>query len=145
MAAYDKDRVPNLSNRAEKIRRRLTTFVAKLADGDIDGLKQLLTEDVVLVSDGGGEVNALAEPVYGREKVLRLVAKLYQAQRSVTCTSLAVLNGEPAILIERSKVKSGHASFFTMHCELDQNSHLRRLHYVFAPSKLSALKQPRTA
>ena len=83
----------------------------------------------------------LAEPMYGRAKVLRLIAKLYEAYRTVTSTSLHLLNGEPAVVVERSKVQPGHASFYTMHCELDVTSRVRRLHFVFAPSKLSALKQ----
>jgi hypothetical protein len=99
----------------------------------------MLVDDVVLVSDGGGEINALAEPMYGRDKVLRLVAKLYEAYRTVTSTSIHILNGQPAILVERSRVNPGHASFFTMHCELDESSQMRRLHFVFAPSKLTAL------
>lgn len=142
MSAYNKDRVSNLSSRANHMRETLQRFLSRLAAGDVQGLQQMLAADVVLVSDGGGEINALAEPVYGRAKVLRLVSKLYEASRDVTRTSLQVLNGEPAILIHRSNVKPGHASFFTMHCELDEKSHMRRLHFVFAPTKLSALTPP---
>ena len=140
MSAYDKDRAVTLGKSAEIMRRTLELFVSRLVAGDVQGLEQMLVDDVVLISDGGGEINALAEPVYGRAKVLRMVAKLYEAYRSVTSTSLQVLNGQPAVLIERSEVKPGHASFFTMHCALDEVSRMRRLHFVFAPSKLTALK-----
>jgi RNA polymerase sigma factor (sigma-70 family) len=142
MSAYNKDRVSTLSSRANQMRETLQRFLSRLAAGDVQGLQQMLAADVVLVSDGGGEINALAEPVYGRAKVLRLVSKLYEASRDVTRTSLQVLNGEPAILIHRSNVRPGHASFFTMHCELDETSHMRRLHFVFAPTKLSTLTPP---
>jgi RNA polymerase sigma factor (sigma-70 family) len=142
MSAYDKDRVSNLSSRAIHMRETLQRFLSRLAAGDVQGLQQMLAADVVLVSDGGGEINALAEPVYGRAKVLRLVSKLYEASRDATRTSLQVLNGEPAILIHRSNIRPGHASFFTMHCELDETSQMRRLHFVFAPTKLSALTPP---
>jgi len=145
MEAYHKYRLGDLSGRAAQMRETLQHFLSRLATGDIAGLEQMLAADVVLVSDGGAEVNGLAEPVFGRNKVLRLVSKLYKAKRSVTRTSLSVLNGEPAILVERHKVQPGHASFFTMHCELDDQHHLRRLHFVFAPSKLSALKHPNGA
>ena len=141
MSGYDKNRISNLSNRANQMRETLERFISRLAAGDVQGLLQMLAADVVLVSDGGGEINALAQPVYGREKVLRLVAKLYEAYRSVTHTSLHVLNGEPAVLIHRGNVKPGHASFFTLQCQLDETSLMQRLHFVFAPSKLSALKQ----
>ena len=140
MSAYDKDRVVTIGAGADTMRRTLELFVSRLVAGDVRGLEQMLVADVVLVSDGGGEINALAEPMYGRDKVVRLITKLYESYRSVTSTSLQVLNGQPAVLVSRSTVQPGHASFFTMHCELDEMSHMRRLHFVFAPSKLSALK-----
>jgi RNA polymerase sigma-70 factor (ECF subfamily) len=142
MGAYDKNRVANFSQRAGELRGILQRFLSLLTTGDVQGLKKMLAADVVLVSDGGGEVSALAEPMYGREKVLRLIAKLYEANRDVTSTSIQNVNGEPAILIDRSRVRPGHASFFTMHCEVDEHAQIRQFNFVFAPSKLAALKQP---
>ena len=141
MDSYDKNRVSNFSRRVVEMRDTLQRFLSRLASGDVQGLKEMLAADVVLVTDGGGEINALAEPVYGSEKVLRLIAKLYEANRDVTSTALRNVNGEPAILVERSQMRPGHASLFTMHCELDADSRMQRLHFVFAPSKLTALKQ----
>ena len=141
MDAYNKNRVSSLSKRAEELQSVVQRFLSRLAAGDVEGLEQMLAADVVLVSDGGGEVNALAEPVYGREKVLRLVEKLYEAYRGRMDTSVEIVNGEPTILVHRTGVKPGHASFFTMHCELNEASQMRRLHFVFAPSKLTALAQ----
>jgi hypothetical protein len=37
-------------------------------------------------------------------------------------------------------MRPGHASLFTMHCELNNSLHMHRLHFVFAPSKLTALR-----
>jgi RNA polymerase sigma-70 factor (ECF subfamily) len=139
MGSYDKNRVSNFSRRVVEMRDTLQRFLSRLASGDVQGLKEMLAADVVLVTDGGGEINALSEPVYGSEKVLRLIAKLYEANRDVTSTSLRIVNGEPAIVVERSQTRPGHASFFTMHCELDADSRMQRLHFVFAPSKLTAL------
>lgn len=144
MRSYEKNRISNFSKRVEEMRDTLQRFLSRLASGDVQGLKEMLAADVVLVTDGGGEINALAEPVYGSEKVLRLIAKLYEANRKVTSTSLITVNGEPAILVERSQMRPGHALFFTMHCELDEHSLMRRLHFVFAPSKLTALELSRT-
>lgn len=142
MRSYDKDRISNFPQRAVELRDILQRFLSLLTTGDVQGLKKMLAADVVLVSDGGGEVNALVEPMYGPEKVLRLIQKLYEANREVTSTSLRSVNGDPCILIDRSRVRPGHASFFTMHCELDESSQIRRFNFVFAPSKLVALKPP---
>ena len=35
-------------------------------------LTQLLAQDVELVSDGGGKATAALNPIYGRDKVMRL-------------------------------------------------------------------------
>src|SRR5207249_3848690 len=64
MNAYDKDRVVPLGKGDEEMRRTLEQFVARLEAGDVQGLEQMLAVDVVLISDGGGEINALAEPMY---------------------------------------------------------------------------------
>lgn len=141
MSSYDKDRAVSPTRDDTQMRRTLEQFLSRLAAGDVQGLEQMLAADVVLVSDGGGEITALAEPMHGRDKVLRLVTKLYEAYRKVTSTSLQVLNGQPAVMVWRRKVQPGHASFYTMHCELDEASRVRRLHFVFAPSKLAALNQ----
>ena len=141
MGSYEKNRISNFSKRVFEMRDILQRFLSHLASGDVQELKKMLAADVVLVTDGGGEINALADPVYGSEKVLRLIAKLYEANRDVTTTSLRLVNGEPAILVERSQMRPGHASFFTMHCELNDSSRMQRLHFVFAPSKLTALTQ----
>jgi RNA polymerase sigma-70 factor (ECF subfamily) len=140
MDSYDKNRVSSFSKRVVAMRDTLERFLSRLAAGDVQGLKEMLAADVVLVTDGGGEINALAEPVYGSDKVLRLLTKLYEANREVTSTSLRNVNGEPAILVERRQMRPGHASFFTMHCELDESAQMRRLHFVFAPSKLTAVR-----
>ena len=92
-----------------------------------------------MISDGGGEVTALLEPMFGREKVFRLVTRLYEVNRSVMQTSFRILNGQPAVLVERSEVRPGHASRYTMQYEFDEVGRFRRLNFVFAPSKLSAL------
>jgi RNA polymerase sigma-70 factor (ECF subfamily) len=139
MGSYETKRVANFSRRVEEMRETLQRFLSRLAAGDVQGLKEMLAADVVLVTDGGGEINALAEPVYSSDKVLRLIAKLYEANRDVTRTSVTNVNGEPAILVERSQMPPGHALFFTMHCELNDSSRMQRLHFVFAPSKLTTL------
>ena len=59
------------------------------------------------VADGGGEVSALAEPMFGRARVLRLFSKLYEANRSVTTTKLGTLNLGGAIAALGRHVEAG--------------------------------------
>ena len=141
MRAYDKARAPSRLADQELMRSALERFLLYLKTRDVEGLERLLTEDVVVVSDGGGEVKALLEVMRGREKVLILVTRLYEAYRDVTQTSLCVLNGQPAVFVERQESRPDHASRYTMQCELDDMGHISRMNFVFAPSKLAALKR----
>jgi RNA polymerase sigma-70 factor (ECF subfamily) len=56
--------------RREELARR---FFAAVAGGDTDGLIGLLAADVVAYADGGGKAVAFPRPVYGRERVARLL------------------------------------------------------------------------
>jgi len=61
---------------ATRWRRLIDQFLAAAAAGDVAGLEQVLSEDVVSWSDGGGKVPAGMRPVLGRAKVARLFAAL---------------------------------------------------------------------
>ena len=56
--------------RREELARR---FFAAVTEGDTDGLLALLAADVVAYGDGGGKAPALPKPVYGRDRVARLL------------------------------------------------------------------------
>jgi RNA polymerase sigma-70 factor (ECF subfamily) len=51
-------------------------FLTALREGDVDGLRGLLTADVELVSDSGGKGPQFAERIIGAENVARLFAAL---------------------------------------------------------------------
>ncbi|MFD9790005.1 RNA polymerase sigma-70 factor [Streptomyces sp. NPDC059070] len=53
-----------------------TRFLAAARDGDLSGLTELLSEDVIAWNDGGGKVRAARRPVVGRAKVLAFLTGL---------------------------------------------------------------------
>jgi RNA polymerase sigma-70 factor, ECF subfamily len=53
-------------------------FLGAILDGDIDALISMLTDDVVLVSDGGGDRRAARRPIHGPDKVARFVVNVTQ-------------------------------------------------------------------
>lgn len=140
MSDYDRTRKLPAPALCEMTRRALERFLHCLETRDSQGLERLLAEDVVVISDGGGEVTALTAPMQGRSKVLQLVTRLFEVYRDSMTITFDSLNGVPALLVRRSNVKEGHASRYTMHCEIDEAGVIRRLNYVFAPSKLTAVK-----
>ena len=64
--------------RREELARQ---FFLAAGRGDGEGLIQLLAADVVAYGDGGGKASAFPRPVYGRERVGRLIAALRDRER----------------------------------------------------------------
>lgn len=81
----------------------VSRFLTSLEQGNINLLLSLLTEDVLLVSDGGGKVLAFTRPIQMRNQVARFLAGAIEGikpyyQGSLQ-TVLAPLNGETGILL----------------------------------------------
>jgi RNA polymerase sigma-70 factor (ECF subfamily) len=80
-------------------REQLThQFIRACASGDIDGLLALLTDDVVLHSDGGGRVPAALNPIYGPSKVARGILGLLRKVPPGLISRVAMVNGQPGIV-----------------------------------------------
>jgi RNA polymerase sigma-70 factor (TIGR02957 family) len=75
-------------------------FFAAVREGDVDGLRGLLAEDVVLHGDGGGKVPALARAVHGARRVAQtLSAWSKQATRIAGLDArLVEVNGQPGAI-----------------------------------------------
>ncbi|MDX2528317.1 RNA polymerase sigma-70 factor [Streptomyces europaeiscabiei] len=74
-------------------------FFEALAQGEVDGLRSLLSADVQLVGDGGGKAPQLARAVAGAENVARLLATVYPLMARVDITfERHEVNGQPGAL-----------------------------------------------
>jgi len=82
-------------------------FARALLSGDSDRLKDMLTADVGLWSDGGGKVLAARRPLLGRDEVAKFLIGLYRTAFSRIGPSgsleLTEVNGEPAFLARVGK------------------------------------------
>jgi RNA polymerase sigma-70 factor, ECF subfamily len=80
--------------------RRLTEgFIAAAEKGEVDGLVEMLSADVVFYGDGGGKARGLPRPIFGRDRVMRLFAGFYRnfGQLGVRIEP-AWINGQPGTL-----------------------------------------------
>jgi RNA polymerase sigma-70 factor (ECF subfamily) len=74
-------------------------FLAVLRGGDLEAFIDTLAPDVVMYGDGGGKAPAGTRPVYGREKVTRLLRGLVrQTERWAAEFHPAQVNGQPGIV-----------------------------------------------
>ena len=76
-------------------------FLDAVVAGDTEGLKRLLAADVVAYGDGGGKAPAFPRPVYGRERVLRVLLGISKpaARLHVSDIRYAEVNGQPGALL----------------------------------------------
>lgn len=68
-------------NATERERGLARRFVSAFGGGRMEELVRLLTEDAVVITDGGGKVHAAINPIYGRTRSLALLEAM--AKRSM--------------------------------------------------------------
>ena len=73
-------------------------FVAAIAEGDAEAVARTLAEDVVVTSDGGGQVTAARRPVETREHVTRFLLGVAEQVPDGFEVTLVRVNGRPGLL-----------------------------------------------
>lgn len=76
------------------------TFLQACVNGEMAGLLQVLSHDIVLHADGGGKVSAARNPLYGSERVARYLYGLQQKFLSLVQIVVrpALVNGQPGLV-----------------------------------------------
>lgn len=90
---YDPSRSPAVDVADRQIKR----FVGALAQGDTGTLLELLSDNVVFLSDGGGKVMAAQKPVAGVRAVAQLLQNLLRMYEGKFTLSFHNVNGLPGI------------------------------------------------
>lgn len=86
-------------------------FLTACAEGDLDGLMSLLSDDAVLWTDGGGKVKAARRPIHGATKVARFLVAVAKGIPPETEFREAMVNGEPGYLFVENGVVTTTLSF----------------------------------
>lgn len=131
--AHVAERRPRSSVSAAERDAVIERFRAATETGDLQGLMDVLAPDVVLMTDGGGKVQAALNPIRGRDKVLRFLA-------GVTPDSLELepmwLNGSPAVRFVVAGQRDGVGTM------LVEDGVVTRLFLVRNPDKLGHVAAP---
>jgi RNA polymerase sigma-70 factor (ECF subfamily) len=75
-------------------------FMEACTTGDLKGLTDLLADDIMLWSDGGGKVRAARKPIAGREAVARFLLAIARKWFGGLTTYPAEVNGQPGFLVD---------------------------------------------
>lgn len=127
------ERRPRASVTAAERDAVIERFRAATEGGDLQSLMDVLAPDVVLMTDGGGKVQAALNPIFGRDKVLRFLT-------AVTPDALELepvwLNGAPAIQFVVAGRRDGVGTM------LVEDGVVTRLFLVRNPDKLESVAVP---
>lgn len=85
---------------AEERQRLAEAFIHAVRHGDAGALAQMLAEDAVLLSDGGGKVSAVPRPLHGGARIAGIFIRFAQLPASRGWRLVpAVVNGLPGCLV----------------------------------------------
>jgi RNA polymerase sigma-70 factor, ECF subfamily len=87
---------PRFESSQQRREQLAARFFDALSTGDLDGLVSLLAADVVVYGDGGGLAPSWPGPIYGRERVSRLLIGIGgQARALGLVVQPTEINGQP--------------------------------------------------
>ncbi|MGH1351873.1 MAG: sigma-70 family RNA polymerase sigma factor [Methyloligellaceae bacterium] len=72
-------------------------FQTTIQTGDVSGIADLLAEDAVMYSDGGGKKSAALNPIFGRDKILRFTVGIVTKFGKPASVDVIKVNGCPAL------------------------------------------------
>jgi RNA polymerase sigma-70 factor, ECF subfamily len=129
-------RAPRFETSREQREELAGRFFAAVQEGDTDGLVELLASDVAVYGDGGGKARAIPRPMFGRDRVTRLLLGFGRvARRDGYRLEAAEVNGEPgALAFDRDG-----ALVAVMSLEFAGGS-IRAMRSVVNPEKLAHLR-----
>ena len=114
--------------------RLVTAFVDAARSGDLNALRELLTDDVRYVADGGGKAAAARHVVEGADRTAHVVIAATKAGSAEgTVLHFGLVNGMPGII-----VYSPDGSAQSVALEID-GDRIRAIYIVRNPDKLGHL------
>lgn len=110
-----------------------TLFIEGTKDGDFEPFIEKLTDDVVLVTDGGGKVLAALRPIYSKKKVSAFLQGIYQRGSFQGDFKMIYTNGEIGILQEVNGIPSKAIMFD------HRETGIMNIYFMMNPNKLSKI------
>jgi RNA polymerase sigma-70 factor (ECF subfamily) len=119
-------------------RALLERLMAAVSAQRVDEVVELLTDDALLVSDGGGVVSAAIRPVEGRDRIARVLVHLAAKAQAEAPLTLrwANVNGSCGVLLLR---EGAIHSAITVEAS---SGAVRRIYVIRNPNKLAGVVLP---
>jgi RNA polymerase sigma-70 factor (ECF subfamily) len=89
---------------SEESRTKLTeAFHAAIVGSDVSTFAQLLADDAVFYSDGGGKRRAALNPIYGKDKIVRFLIGVSRMRPTLESLEQAQINGLPGFVLRTTE------------------------------------------
>ncbi|MET3698393.1 RNA polymerase sigma-70 factor [Bacillus oleivorans] len=133
---FDPTQNPSITIAEEKVK----DFVNSLLQGNTNKLLELVSEDVVYFTDGGGKVRAARVPVVGLEQVIKFHQYIFNKFASQFTYFYVLVNGMPGIRIRvnREVLQDDEASEYVYSFAFHNNK-IETIYAVANPDKLRHL------
>jgi len=128
-----KDDVGPLQVNQEELQHLVQSFLVAATTGNTESFLNLLANDAVLYSDGGGKVKAALVPIETRERVAQFIFGLLRkfGQDDELKFELVNVNGQIGLLIKRDNKPENVVSF-----EIEKNQ-IKHIFSIRNPEKLT--------
>lgn len=125
--------LPLNSAKAESL---ATAFMAAAASGNFDKLVTLLTEEAVLISDGGGKVRSAIFAILSRDRVIAFLRGVVPKNFLGDSHQFVVVNGQAGVMVMKAGVPRSVISF-----QLDEDGQkVERIFVMLNPDKLNRIQ-----
>lgn len=132
--AQDKLQRPRVRYEAtvEDRQRLLNAFLEASAKRDATALKEILHNDAIMYTDGGGKVSAAVVPVRGSEKIINFVLNVLKGLKDVFEMKPVIVNGSAGVVLI-NKTTGTTDTICTLETEGDR---ITGLYFVRNPEKI---------
>lgn len=112
----------------------LREFLAACVSGNPSQLTELLREDAVMYSDGGGKVAAALNPIIGADRIIRFFVGLgKKGVQSGLHAQFVTVNGQPGALVMAGNTLEG-----VVNLAIDESGKIFEIFLIANPDKLPA-------
>jgi RNA polymerase sigma-70 factor (ECF subfamily) len=125
---------PRFKPSPEAHQQMLERFIGAVGAGDLDGLTQLLSDNVTMWADGGGKTRGAAiHPLHGRDAVGRFIMASTRLLTENASIEMAEINGEIGMIVRAA----GKAALVLL---ISANTnHVHEIRVIGNPDKLTHL------